>query len=359
MTEFEKLLRDDLHAAADSVDVRVSPDAAAADHARLTGRTAWTRWVAAALALVVVAAVAWWAWPLLDRRPDSAVPNPLQTPSGSVAPTVEPTPGPSTPSPAEASAPASIAPSATPAGAGPSASGAAGRTVGMWVYFVSQDSLAMVREWHEVPAATPARGALEAMLAGGEDPDYASVWPTDTRVLGIAQRGDVITVDLSAGANRLNTGAAVEATAINALVYTVTEAFSAGDRVLLTVDGQPFETGHNAWTEPLSRVADPHQHPMLMVVDAPTQGATVGNPVRVTGMAAAFEATIGWKVTRPDGTVVAEAWTQTEEGMVLAPFAFDLPPLEPGDYTVTVTVDDPTGGEGPPPASDDKDFTVR
>ena len=141
--------------------------------------------------------------------------------------------------------------------------------------------------------------------------------------------------------------------------HLVTQGVQPGDRVLLTVDGQPFETGHNAWTEPLSRVADPHQHPMLMVVDAPAQGATVGNPVRVTGMAAAFEATIGWKVTRPDGTVVAEAWTQTEEGMVLAPFAFDLPPLEPGDYTVTVTADDPTGGEGPPPASDDKDFTVR
>ena len=43
MTEFEKLLRDDLHAAADSVDVRVSPDAVAADHARLHGAAAGPR----------------------------------------------------------------------------------------------------------------------------------------------------------------------------------------------------------------------------------------------------------------------------------------------------------------------------
>ena len=38
MTEFKKLLRDDLHAAADSVNVRVSPDAVAAELAAADSR---------------------------------------------------------------------------------------------------------------------------------------------------------------------------------------------------------------------------------------------------------------------------------------------------------------------------------
>ena len=44
--------------------------------------------------------------------------------------------------------------------------------------------------------------------------------------------------------------------------------------------------------------------------------------------------------------------------MTLAPFAFDLPPLDPGTYEVRVTLDDPSGGEAGPPASETKVFTV-
>ena len=56
--------------------------------------------------------------------------------------------------------------------------------------------------------------------------------------------------------------------------------------------------------------------------------------------------------------VVAEGVAQTDEGMTLAPFAFDLPPLDPGTYEVRVTLDDPSGGEAGPPASETKVFTV-
>lgn len=342
MNDLEKLLRDDLRDVAATVDIPVSLDAVATERDRLDladRRARRLRWglATAALMLLVVGGV-WWAQSALRRVPDTAVPNPLQTPTA-------PTPSP-TPSSAEPTASASATPS--------------GRMVGMHVYYTAWEAGGslpnLVRELKQVPAATPARGALDALLAGPDDPDYVNPWNAGTRVLGIAKHGDVITVDLSKEALVIPYGVSGEGWMINTLVWTVTETFAPTDRVLITVEGHTFETGHNVYDRPLSRG---NNTPMRIVIDTPVNGATVDFPVHVTGLAATFEAVLHWKVTRPDGAEAATGTTMTAEGMTLSPFAFDLPSLAPGTYTLTVETDDPSGGEGFGPTSDTKEFTVR
>jgi hypothetical protein len=91
-------------------------------------------------------------------------------------------------------------------------------------------------------------------------------------------------------------------------------------------------------------------------IDSPVDGAQVGRVVEVRGEAAVFEATLHWEVLR-DGAVVQKGVTSTAEGQRFAPFAFTVT-LDPGEYTVRVSEDDPSGGEGRPPFTDDKRFTV-
>jgi len=69
-----------------------------------------------------------------------------------------------------------------------------------------------------------------------------------------------------------------------------------------------------------------------------------------------FEATVLWEVLR-DGELVLKGVASTAEGQRFAPFAFTVT-LEPGDYTLRIREDDPSGGEGRPVLSDDKRITV-
>lgn len=339
MNDMEKLLRADLHDVAGSVEIPVSLEAITAREAALAGRASWSRWALVALVVAVVVAVAWSAQALMVRPPDRAVPNPLQTPTATTSPTAEPSPTPS--------APVSSTPSPT----------GTVRMTPMFVYFASDHGL--VRELWQVPAGTPARaGALEAMLGTPRDPDYRSLWNPGTRVLGLSRSGGVITVDLSGEALPVSLGSATEALMVDTLIWTLTEAFEPTDTVTITVEGRPYESGHLSFDRPQGRATGPNS-PIRLVVDTPAQGATVDAPVRVAGLATAFEAVLEWTVTRPDGTTVADGTARTDEGMTLAPFAFDLPTLDPGSYTLRVSVPDASGGDGPTPASDTKDFTVR
>lgn len=342
MNDLEKLLRDDLHDVAGSVDIPVSLKAIAAESAGLGRRASRVRWALVALAVVVMALAVWAGQALLVRPPDRAVPDPLQTPTVTAAPTPEPAPSTTSHTPEPS-------PSAT---VGPS-----GRTTPMYVYYGNEQG-GLVRELRQVPAATPARaGALEAMLGTPHDPDYRSLWNPGTQVLGLSKSGDVITIDLSKEALTVNYGSSWEGLMVDTLIWTLTEAFEPTDKVMILVEGRPFTAGHVSFDRPQGR-AGPSNSPIQVVIDAPVHGATVQSPVQVAGLATAFEATILWTVTRPDGSPVADGVARTAEGMVLAPFAFDLPTLPPGSYVVAVTLDDPSGGAGPAPASDTKVFTV-
>jgi hypothetical protein len=144
---------------------------------------------------------------------------------------------------------------------------------------------------------------------------------------------------------------------VQQLVFTVQGALRSTDPVRILVDGAPVQDlwGAVDLSAPVGR-GDPYAVRSLVQIDSPADGARVGREVEVRGEAAVFEATVLWEVLR-DGELVQKGFTSTAEGQRFAPFAFTVT-LEPGEYTVRIREDDPSGGEGRPVLSDDKRITV-
>src|SRR5439155_1656444 len=86
--------------------------------------------------------------------------------------------------------------------------------------------LRLYREFHRRPAtAGVVRDAVTAMLTEKPaDPDYTSLWPAGTSVLGARISGTTAYVDLSAQARKGQAGADGEAASLQQLVHTVTAA---------------------------------------------------------------------------------------------------------------------------------------
>jgi hypothetical protein len=236
-----------------------------------------------------------------------------------------------------------------------------GTGVAVPVYYVAQTAAGprLQREFHGVVTGDPASVAVREMLAGptGADPDYRSHWPPGTTLREPVRRdGGEIVVDL-AGVRPAQVGTEVAELTVQQLVFTVQGAAQSTDPVRILVDGVPVPElwGAVPTSRPVGR-GDPYAVRSLVQIDSPVDGAQVGRVVEVRGEAAVFEATLHWEVLR-DGAVVQKGVTSTAEGQRFAPFAFTVT-LDPGEYTVRVSEDDPSGGEGRPPFTDDKRFTV-
>ena len=106
---------------------------------------------------------------------------------------------------------------------------------------------------------------------------------------------------------------------------------------------------------PIAR-ADPLGVRVLVGIDDPAEGAELTSPVRVTGEAAVFEATLRWEVRR-DGAVIRAGSASTAEGQTFSPYSFSVP-LPPGDYEIRVAEDDPSDGAGRPAMTDSRRVTV-
>lgn len=229
------------------------------------------------------------------------------------------------------------------------------------VYYLVDDprGIRIAREPHELPAQATASAAVAAMVAGPDDPDYATTWNPDTKVLGVARRSDVVTVDLSADARTSDAGSDAARRMVQQLVYTVTEVTDPQDRVQLTIEGRkPGDLwGSVRWTKPVGR-EDPMVVRNLVQIDTPAEGGTSGRRLTVTGEAATFEATVPWRVYDASGALVRKGFTTADEGMTLSPYSFTVR-LKPGTYVVEVSEDDASGGEGGvPPRTDTRTVTV-
>lgn len=265
-----------------------------------------------------------------------------------------PTPPTPTPSPTP-TASATATPSATPS---PTATPGPAR---VFVYFVVDATRGprLAREQRLVDPSTPAKGALEAMIAGPTDPDYLSAWPRGTRILGISHRDHVITVDLSGEARAANVGAAFEGAMVDQLIWTVTGVLEPTASVMVNIEGHPAGDtwGHMVWDKPVPR-GDPLDKRLLVGIDSLAENDTVTSPVRVTGEANVFEANLQWDVLRMDGHTMASGHTMTAEGQTFAPWELVLT-LPAGTYMLEVFEDDPSGGDSQrPPDRDSRMFTV-
>jgi hypothetical protein len=227
------------------------------------------------------------------------------------------------------------------------------------VYYVLGDGeqARLVREFHAVWTTDPLTGAVTELLGTPpQDPDLHTDWPDETALHAPVTRGDgVVTVDVTRPGDVPAERAALT---LQQLVYTVQGAAGSTDPVRLLVDGEPVPT---LWGQDVSRPipsADPYATRLLVQIDDPAEGATVGGgTVTVSGEAAVFEATVLWEVRDSGGIVVRSGVTTSAEGMRFSPFRFTVP-LPPGSYEITVAEDDPSGGEGRPVQRDTRRVTV-
>ncbi len=234
------------------------------------------------------------------------------------------------------------------------------RAVAVYYAISTEAGLKLAREFHSTTSGfNNAQAALELMIAGPSDPDYQTLWGDDVTVHSVASDGDVITANVS-GESLAEPRAADEASiGVEQLVFTVQAGFGERLPVQILVDGEHVAElwGSAAIAEPLAN-ADPMSVRMLVQINSPGEGEAVPSPVRVSGEAAAFEATVPWRVLRADtGEVVEQNFANAAEGQRLSPFAFEVT-LPPGDYIIEVTEDDPSGGEGRAPYVDTKRITV-
>lgn len=229
------------------------------------------------------------------------------------------------------------------------------------VYYVvdTRTGLRLARESRDVDVDRTTHQAVETMITGALDPDYATTWDPDTEVLGVSESAGLVTIDLSPEARRANTGSAGAALMIQQLVYTVTATTDDEDRVLLLIDGLPAGElwGTVTWDEPVAR-ADALEVRQLVQIHWPGEGTTQSSPVTVSGDAAVFEANLPWRVTDVDGVTIRSGNASTAEGQTFAPFSFDVA-LDPGTYVVEIREDDPSGGAAGEPMTDTRTVTVR
>jgi len=182
------------------------------------------------------------------------------------------------------------------------------------VYFTRDSTVATAGRRVTPPAV--AQGAVEALLAGPTEAEAAlgltSPIPAGTELRRISVADGLATVDLSG--SFLDQGGPDVALRVAQVVHTLTQ-FPTVDRVTIQVEGVPAPTvGPDATpVVEVGRGAFEDQAPAVLV-ESPTPGATVTSPVRVTGTANTFEASVGYEVRSADGTVLDEGFTTATSG---------------------------------------------
>lgn len=234
-----------------------------------------------------------------------------------------------------------------------------GVTAGVYYTVDTRTGFRLARELRDLPGEDPAREAVETMIAGPVDADYATTWDPGTEVLGVSDADGTIEVDLSADARTANVGSEGAALMVQQLVHTVTEVLDEDAEVLMLVEGEPAGElwGTLVWDEPIGR-ADPLDVRLLVQIDQPTEDLTTSSPLRVEGEAAVFEAMLGWRVLDEAGDEVIAGNTMTAEGQTFAPFMLPVE-LDPGTYVVEIFELDASDGEGGAPMTDTRTVTIE
>lgn len=290
-------------------------------------RPSATRWVpitlAAAAAMVVVIAGGYW---LAQRQPSN---NP---------------PAAGTPR-----APASEAPAET------------GRTVDTTVYYVGATASGprLFPEARRVTDTTESDVQVavnEALSGTPKDPDYESAWPLPGTTAKVTTSGSLITVDLTLGSTTVDLEKGAGERALQALVWTADAAAGADLPVQFIVDGQGGDLLGVDASGPIQK-ASADSVLSTVLIESPTEGATVPTRFTVTGRAATFEANVVWELKRGRATV-RNGFTTAQECCTLAPYSFTVT-APPGDYTLVVRDTDESDGEGIGTTQDTKAVTVE
>lgn len=215
--------------------------------------------------------------------------------AASAAPSAEPSP----------SAPATPPPTPTPA--------TVTQPVRLWLTLEEWAGLT-VREAQVTPPQF-ARAALNELFKGPNQSELSNGWgtaiPGGTELLGIDIANGAATVDLSSEFES-GGGSLSARLRLAQLVYTLTE-FQTVQSVALEIEGQPattFSSEGIVIDGPMTR-ADFEDLMAPIIVETPTAGQRVTSPVRISGNANVFEATVSIEILVGDETAAAAFTTAT------------------------------------------------
>lgn len=315
----------------------------------VTAMTTPRSWLLAAGGAIAAAAAVVVAVAVMGQRGSepSPGPGPAASDTGSTAGSL-PTPT------GEASTSAPASPSTTPG------------AHAVAVYAIGDTPLGP-RLYREFRVATGSPGLAQPLALigqGPDDPDYRTVWPagelTSARI-----EGDVIIVTLAdASLRERPAGMSAENArlGVQQVVYTLQGAAQRRLPVQFRTADNPIDQVLGVPTaEPV--VNDPLLDTLSLVsLSTPSEGDEVGDALHVSGVANSFEATVPWKILEGERVVdQGSIMAQGAYGTRLWPFdtTLDVSSLAAGHYTLVVSTDDPSGGEGPGPFVDTRTFTVE
>jgi Immunoglobulin-like domain of bacterial spore germination/Sporulation and spore germination len=168
--------------------------------------------------------------------------------------------------------------------------------------------------------ATPAvaRASLEALLEGPTSEERAaglvSAIPEGTRLRDLAVADRVAIVDLSGEFDDGGGSASMQAR-VAQVVATLTR-FPTIERVGFRLDGEDVDAigGEGVIVDPpVGRLDIEAQTPQILV-ESPLPGDTVSTPIRVSGTANVFEATVSFEVRDVADAVIDESFTTATSG---------------------------------------------
>jgi hypothetical protein len=189
------------------------------------------------------------------------------------------------------------------------------------VYYLksSDTDFYLVREVHTVPkSAEVAQAALNELIKGTPvTPGSFRVLPTDTKIIGIKIDQGLATVDFSAEVLKANVGSSGEALGITSIVDTLTE-FPTIQKVSFTVDGSVAKGidwwGHvGLYAQPFKRDLSNVNEPVIWVT-APVANQIITSPVKISGNARVFEATVSYRLKDANGNMLAQGFTAANAG---------------------------------------------
>jgi hypothetical protein len=301
--------------------------------------------VIATAAVITAIAVAGGGLPGSDDDPDAATQT---TEAAEETPSDEPSPEPSSEPPADD-----------------------GEVVG--VYFVGDTSAGprLYREFLRSSGSDPIAFAVGASVSGdADDPDYRTLWPSGVSAADVQSDGGQITVALSGAPADLPSGMTADEAgiALQQVVYSAQAALGEGRMPVQieNADGGDQLLGESV-AEPLN-AASALKTLSHVSLSSPAEGQAVsGGSLQVEGVANSFEANVVVEIeSTGDGSSGAGAGQPfTAEGWMgdkLFPFSgtLDLTGLAPGEYVVTASTDDPSGGEeGFGPFTDTRTITIE
>lgn len=175
-----------------------------------------------------------------------------------------------------------------------------------------------------------ARATMEQLLAGpttGERqgvPSISTAIPDGVRLLGLTIDQDIATVDLSKEFGATDDSAVVAQRAAQ-VVFTLSR-FDSVAEVLFRQEGKPvaIQIGDGSLVSRPVGIWDYLELAAAISVESPVYRGHGGDPLRVTGFGAVFEATFQYALTDADGLIIEEGIAMTNNGTGWGGFDFTI-----------------------------------